>query len=348
LLPDPVRTILVQRVDQLGDLVCSVPAIRRLRELFPDAKLIGLTTAANAGLAESLGLFDDVVVAGFHEDTVERRRVMPIEEQERLRDALAPFRFDLAIDLGEGSESRPLLLLSGAKFLYGFKDRGWPWLSAGFELNMHDPVNRLEIMPPSRKITALVEALASMGAARAAPLPRSDAPRPAALFAYGIGPETTYAVLHTGARLRYSRWPHFAALVELLIMRTDLTIVVMADDERDFPLPETPSNRLHIVTGKIPFDDFDALLSYATIFVGNDSGPKHLAALRGTKVVSLHMARLNWSEWGQEFDGTIISRKVPCAGCAISDAPEECGKDFACLRLIQPDEVMKAIDRLLG
>jgi ADP-heptose:LPS heptosyltransferase len=83
------------------------------------------------------------------------------------------------------------------------------------------------------------------------------------------------------------------------------------------------------------------------VFVGNDSGPKHLAALRGVPVVSLHMARLNWSEWGQEMSGRIISRRVPCAGCGIGLDGEDCGKDFACLRHIRPEEVFAAVEELL-
>jgi ADP-heptose:LPS heptosyltransferase len=97
----------------------------------------------------------------------------------------------------------------------------------------------------------------------------------------------------------------------------------------------------------LEFDQFDALLSYCSLFVGNDSGPKHLASLRGAKVVSVHMARNNWNEWGQENSGYIISRRVPCAGCLVWHNPEECGKDFACIRGIKPEEVMGAVLKLL-
>ena len=71
------------------------------------------------------------------------------------------------------------------------------------------------------------------------------------------------------------------------------------------------SDRLLVIDQRLPFDDLDALLSFATVFVGNDSGPKHLAALRGTPVVSIHCARIGWAEWGQEQSGVVISRRVP-------------------------------------
>ncbi|WP_116090598.1 glycosyltransferase family 9 protein [Sphingomonas crusticola] len=347
LLPNPVRNILVQRVDQLGDLVCSVPAIRRLRALFPDARLIGLMTAANVALAQHLQLFDGTVTVDFTESEAERRRVLPIEAQDQLRRALMPYAFDIAIDLGEGDESRPLLLLSGARFLYGFKDRQSPWLDAGLDFNAHDPVNGIEIIPPSRKILLLVEGLGLMARGHAEPFPLSER---AGLAAFGIQAGDRYAVIHAGARLAYSRWPFFAELMAMLLDQTDLRIILFSDDLGTAERAITEgahSARLHVITGKIEFEQFDALLAHCAIFVGNDSGPKHLAALRGAPVVSLHMARLNWSEWGQEMTGSIISRRVPCAGCGIGLDGEDCGKEFACIRHIAPEEVFEVVQGYL-
>jgi ADP-heptose:LPS heptosyltransferase len=98
---------------------------------------------------------------------------------------------------------------------------------------------------------------------------------------------------------------------------------------------------------RLPFDDFDALLSFCAVFVGNDSGPSHLASLRGAGVVNLFLARHNWNEWGHENRGYIISRKVPCAGCGVYFDPEECGKGFACIVNISPKEVFASVMTLL-
>lgn len=336
LLVSPPRAILVQRVDQLGDLVVSVPAIRRLRAHFPEAVLVALVSPANAGLAASLGLFAEVVEVPFAEAPGGPRRTMPPIAQAALRERLASFHFDIAIDLSEAGESRPLLLLSGASVLFGFKDREFPWLTAGFELGGHDPANHLEIVSPATKLTAMVDALKLM----------IDPPASAlALSPEKAEAERRYAVLHTGARLTYSRWPGFAELAHLLLRDTELDIVFMSDGPLPPDLVEHP--RVRSIEGLLAFSAFDALLAGASLFVGNDSGPKHLAALRGTPVVSLHMARLNWNEWGQEPVGTIISRRVPCAGCGIGRQGEECGKDFACLTNIRADEVAAEALKLL-
>lgn len=340
-LPQAPRAILVQRADQLGDLICSVPALRRLRELFPEARLVLLATAGNADLARTLPMIDDVVIADFPEGP-DGRRTMTLEAQEQLHQVLAAYRFDVAIDFGETSGSRPLLQLSGAPFLYGFKDREFPWLSAGFELNAHDPGNHYEMAAVPHKLLAMVEGLGAIAGQPPAVLRRDDLD-PAMLARFGIAPGERYVVLHTGARLAYSRWPDFADLARLLLDRTDLKIVVLGD-EAIAGLDDDP--RLITLAGRMAFDEFDALLQYCALLVGNDSGPKHLAALRGAPTISLHMARLNWSEWGQE-SGLVVSRRVPCAGCGISNHGEECGKQWACIRHITAEEVFEAARRLL-
>jgi len=339
LLPDPVRTILVQRLDQLGDLVASVPALRRLRALFPQARLVGLLSPANAALGETLGLFDAVEVADFPEDARRARRFMDTAEQERLARRLRAHAPDLAIDLSEGSDSRPVLRLSGAPFLAGFGPRQFPWLAAAIEFHAPDPVNAAPAAAPARRLLALVEALAALRPGADPPLP---APDPAAS---GFAPGERYLMLHMGARLAYTRWPGFPALARLLVQHTALPVVVLADpDTPDLP---AAGPRLRVMTGPLPFAQFDALVAGAAVFVGNDSGAKHLAALRGTPVVSLHMARLNWNEWGQEGQGLIVSRRVPCAGCGIGQRAEECGKGFACLHDIRAEEVLAAVLSLL-
>jgi ADP-heptose:LPS heptosyltransferase len=343
--PEGIRNLLAMRTDQLGDMVASIPALRRLRQLLPDTRIVGLLTAANADLARTLGLFDEIIIAEFPDDPVQRRRVMTIEDQRALKDKLAPYAFDIAIDLAHSSVSRDLLPLSGAKFLYGHSGGDWPWLTGLFQFDTRDRHSLMETAPHSTKVLALVEALGTMFGNHA-PIIRRDDLSFEALAAFRLNAEERFAVLHTGARLKFSHWPHYAALAARLLERTDLKIVMMADDpslRSQLPEEVIGSDRFILIDRRLSFDEFDALISFATVVVGNDSGPKHLASLRGTPVVTLFTARINWTEWGQEEVGKIISRRVPCQGCAIFHDPEECGKDFACIRDISVDEVFEAV-----
>jgi ADP-heptose:LPS heptosyltransferase len=344
LFPDGIRNALVMRMDQLGDLVASIPAIRRLRELMPDACLVGLFTPANADLAATLGLLDEVIVADFPDDRVERRRVMSLEAQEELRARLSSYEFDVAIDLSQSGTSRPLLHLTGAKFTHATAGSEWSTLSSEFVSNTHDRWTLHDCTPHSTKVLALVESFGALLNSRASVIRRSDLLR-TRLAPYGIAAEDRFMVIHTGARIRFSQWPGYGALVEALLRRTSLHIVLIGEDpsvEQALAAEILEESRLHVVHGRLPFDDFDALLSFATVVIGNDSGPKHLASLRGTPTVTLFSARINWTEWAQENVGTVISRRLPCAGCAILHDADECGRGFACVTDIKVDEVVDA------
>jgi ADP-heptose:LPS heptosyltransferase len=222
-------------------------------------------------------------------------------------------------------------------------------LSAGFEANTRDPFNTLEQVPHTNKVLALIEYFGSIIGSHAQVIGRADLSREM-LAPYGISQTDRYAVLHAGARIKFSRWPYYRELASMILERTELKVLMFADnpqDGRQLVPDAADAARFRLLDRRLPFDEFDALLSFCTVFVGNDSGPKHLAALRGAKVVSIHMARNNWNEWGHENEGYILSRRVPCAGCVIHHFSEECGKDFACITNIRPEEVFAAVKSLL-
>ena len=342
----PPKNVLLLRTDQLGDMVVSIPAFRRLRELLPDANIVCLVTGANADLLRTLNVVDEIIVIDFpDEKEVQRKRVMTMEKQAALRERLAAYEFDLALDLAPALESRPLLLLSGAPFLAGMRDKTWPYINAGFDLNTYDPVGRSDIMPASSKTLAFVESLGIMMNGAAEIVRRDDLLRDR-LEAFGIGPDDRYAIVHTGARVIFSRWAHYNELTQRILDRHRCKVVMLSEDpttRASLPVAIAHNPRFQLLDRRLDFDDFDALLSFCSAFVGNDSGPKHLASLRGSNVVSLHTARINWGEWGQEQTGSIISRQVPCAGCHIYHDAEECGRDYVCVTNISVDEVYGAM-----
>jgi ADP-heptose:LPS heptosyltransferase/Flp pilus assembly protein TadD len=350
LLPTPLKTVLVVRVDQLGDMVTSIPAVERLRELMPGARLVGLLSGANAELAETLGLFDEIITIQFGEDEWERRRIFPLDRQDELRHRLGAYKFDLAIDLSIGIDSRPFLPLSGARYALGFRDDRAPWLSASLDLRAPDQISGFCELSHSGQVATLVEYLGVLLADRSRTIRRGDLSRERLMAIYGLAAEDAFAVLHTGARLKFSQWPHYDVLASMLLERTGLKVVMLTDDpEKRAKLPRdlAISDRFQLLDGRLPFDDFDALLSYCAVFVGNDSGPSHLASLRGANVVNLYMSRHAWNEWGHENRGYIISRRVPCAGCNIHYDPEECGREFVCITKITPEEVFETVKKLI-
>lgn len=342
-VPVEPRTILVQRLDQLGDMSVSVPALRRLREIVPEARIVGLLGPANEGLGRTLGLFDDIVVFDFPDDPIQEDRILDREGQLELSRLLEPYNFDVAFDLSYYGTTRQLLPLSRAPVMIGFGDE--PWLTLSLSLHYNEGRSRRELLRHAGKTRMLIEAFAAWLDSGARVERRADLDI-AMLRQYGILPGDQFVVLHAGARIKFTRWPYFAQLAEKLLEETGAKVVLLADDSA-IQSQMTPryreANRIVFIHGKIPFDHFDAMVSFCSSFVGNDSGPKHLAALRGANVVSVHSARTNWSEWGQDPSGVIISRTVPCAGCGLHHNPEECAKGVVCITGIKVDEVFREV-----
>ncbi len=348
--PTP-RKVLVIRADQMGDFVTSVPAIQRLRELLPESELHALVTPANTALANGLGIFAKVLPVDLAYDHATRRRRLPFNRQIALRRLLRAEQYDIAIDLSPGAESRSLLRLTGAPHLVGFHPQHFPWLTFGIGAITRDPVNGKERGSHALLVRSLVEAFGAALHHRWTPVPAQAAPREA-LAAFGIGGDDRFVFIHSGARLEIKRWPlgHYLDLARLILDRTDVKVVLLTDDDEGAAQALARGlepARLHVRGGAIPTEALEALIAHCSAFVGNDTGPKHLAALRGAPTVSLHMGQVNWDEWGQEGRGFIVSRRAPCVGCGIEDA-EDCGKALACLTHIRPAEVLSAVEKLLS
>ncbi|HME83346.1 MAG TPA: glycosyltransferase family 9 protein [Roseiarcus sp.] len=344
------KNVLVVRADQLGDVTLSLPAMFVLRDLFSDAKLTCLAAPANRELLLSTGLFSEVLSVEMIHDVAARRRFTTLAEQLRLRKALQPMSFDLAIDLSPGGDARPLLRLAGARYTAGFSPGDFPWLTFGINLQTRDVGNGREGSPHSVNPMALVVALAAVMRHVPFRLPSPNADR-SLLRGFGLDAARPFATLHSGARTASRKWPlaNYLALAQRLISERGLQVALLVDARAELDDVEAAvltSPDLHVVAQRLSFPQFDALLSRCALFVGNDTGPKHLASTRGVPVVSLHMGAVNWREWGQET-GLIVTRRTPCYGCGIEQI-EDCGKGLPCLLNISVDDVFGAVERALA
>lgn len=108
-LPGPVATILLLKLDHLGDFIMSLPAIRALRAHFPAAHVTLVVGSWNEALALESGLADRVMpFDAFSRNPAEEGHLDMAARAEAFA-ALVSGPFDLAIDLRTFSDTRPLL-----------------------------------------------------------------------------------------------------------------------------------------------------------------------------------------------------------------------------------------------
>jgi ADP-heptose:LPS heptosyltransferase len=116
----PIQRIVILRALQLGDLMCSIPALRALRMAFPSAEisLIGLPWAHS--FVQRFHSYIDSLIEfpgfpGFPEQDPDIQRLPEFLKE------VQNCQFDLALQMqGSGGISNPLVMLFGAKTTAGY------------------------------------------------------------------------------------------------------------------------------------------------------------------------------------------------------------------------------------
>lgn len=346
----PIKSVLILRIDQLGDVSASMPAMARIRKLFPDAKITVLTQKFVQPMLQDSNIADEYLTISVEYSHESEERFLTPEANAQIRSMLDGRHFDLAIDLSPGNESQPLMLLCDAHYRVGFKPEHFPFIDFGIDVTSRDKVNSKAIINHAAHIMMLVQALeTAMTQIQPVVARVPDASEAAVFKEYGLV-AGQYAVIHSGARHPINQWPmeNFFTLARHLVENEGMRVVFFTDKGLSEQEKRQCADIGNIVfLERVPASAFDTLISHARLFVGNDTGPKHLAATRGVPdIISISIPRLNWQEWGQNRGGVIITRQVPCAGCGINNLAQ-CGKDAICIRSIPADEVISVITKRL-
>jgi ADP-heptose:LPS heptosyltransferase/GT2 family glycosyltransferase len=345
LAADRVRRILALKLDHIGDFVTAFPALRRLKQRFPRARLDVLCSPASARLARLEPAIDAVLeFAVFHERSARGRRRVEAGEREALVARLGGARYDLAIDLRKHPETRPLLQATGAKLLAGFdRDRMFPWLDVAPEWE-GDPRAVAKRSHVADDLLALVEAVA----VACEPAPGAAAP---------IVPRPPQArrriCIHPGAGSPMKQWPpeYFAALVDLLAEDDDAEFVLVGGPGECRVAARvmervTHGERVRSTVGEVALEDLPAVLRDCDLFVGNDSGPKHLAGALGIPTVGIHSGVVDPHEWGVTGPRAVaVYREMACSPCYLTK-PKACPRGLACLAGLLPSDVAAVCRRL--
>ena len=160
----------------------------------------------------------------------------------------------------------------------------------------------------------------------------------------------TMVAISFGSNMASKQWPidRFHKLIsELNKERQDLFFVLVGGN-KEVAEGESLSNSFDNCTsfaGKTSVIESAALLEKCTLFIGNDTGTMHLAAIMGTPVIALFSARDNpgkWEPYG--MDNHIIMKKVECAGCMLTSCHEF---DNKCIKLITVHEVLQLANESL-
>ncbi|MGA3399264.1 MAG: glycosyltransferase family 9 protein [Acetobacteraceae bacterium] len=355
---DEIHRILVVKLDHIGDFVSGLPAIRRLKALFPLASITVLAGRHARGFASMEPAIDELIEFDFfHARSQLGEKELTKEDFLELRAQLAPYRFDLAVDLRKHLSTRDVLQYTGARFLAGYDYMGqFPFLDIALEWEGDKSLQRKRSHIVD-DLLALVEAIATAcGTDRnllPAPVARPDPETlPDAVRALFHKP---VVAMHIGAGNITKTWPaeYFSALIDLLTERNGVAVMLIGGpDEREAAeaLRETllRPDAVGSVVGETPLDELPRLLSACCLYIGNDSGPKHIAAALGVPTIGIHSGVVDAIEWGPVGRRAVaLRRNMTCSPCYLARA-EDCPRGLACLRHLDPSVVYQTAAMLLA
>jgi ADP-heptose:LPS heptosyltransferase/GT2 family glycosyltransferase len=353
-----VKAILVVKVDHIGDFIISLPAIRRLKTAFPMAKLVALVAPASAAIASVEPAIDEAIpFEFFHERSELGEKALTEVELEALTARLAPYRFDIAVDLRKHLSTRHLLLCAGARITAGYDSlENFPWLDVVLEWDGDKALQR--------KRSHIVDDLVNLSAAietacepdrrlfhpAPEPMPVSELPEHARhLFARPV------VAIHPGSGNVMRQWPekHIAPLIDLLLERNDVSVLVVGgrDDEAKaeaIVARVARPDRVATVAGQTRLGDLPRLLAACALFIGGNSGPKHIAAASGVPTIGIHSGVVDPGEWGPMGPRSVaLYRDMSCAPCFLAK-PEHCPRNLACVEMLDPALVHRTAQMFLA
>lgn len=290
----PPKRVLLFRLERIGDLLMTLPAIDAIRARLPDAELRLVVGSWNAPLAHCLPAVD--AVETFDVPWLSRDR--PGSTLRAAAAQSAAWRrhdYDLAINFEPDIRSNALVAASGAQRRVGYASGG----GAGFltdaldyDRTIHSSANAQRLVDdalPAERYPPTADA------SNAVPFVVPQSARETAdhlLAAHrGDGP---LVGINPGAGRLVKEWPpeRFAGVAAALAADDGATVVLLGGDgdrpQADGVRQALPSDAALIdLVSQAPLVELAAVLARLSVLITGDTGPAHLAAAVDTPVVTI-------------------------------------------------------------
>lgn len=347
------RRVLAVRLDNLGDVLMTTPALAALAESAPGRALTLLASPGGAALAPHLPFVDDAIE--FAAPWVKGDAAAGDDaELAALVERLRARRFDAAVVFTTCTQSAlpaallcrmagiPLRLAHARENPYALLTDWQPERDAIAPGMRHEVARQLDLVGAVGCTTPDSNLRFAVGE-------RDRADARAALRDGGLAPGERYVVVHVGASAPSRRYPaeRFGQAADSIARLSGCTPVFTGggDEVGLVEAARAQTSEWSIsLAGALGLGALGALIEDAALVVANNTGPVHLAAAVGTPVVDLY-ALTNPQHTPWQVPSRVLSREVPCRDCLKSTCPQG---HHECLRGIPPTRVVGAALELLA
>ena len=366
-----VSTVLVVRLDEIGDMVMCTPFLRALRQRLPSAHITLVVKPGIRPLFEHCPDIDEVLVFDFNyrEPSLLRAWTLPPRTLRFAARHLWPRRYDLAFLPRWDTDyyfATFLAYWSGARQRLGFSEKVTVkkrWANCGFDRLLTDAVFDDPLRHETDRPFLLLGAWASLPPAAddRQEIGICDEDRAFAeslLQAEGIGPEAMLIGFGpSGGHSVLKQWPseNFVRLGKRLQEELGAQVLLFGGPDEaalGAELAEKLGTGTLNLMGRTSLTQAAALMARCRVYVGNDSGPTHVAAAMGVPVVAIFGSSCPHRFHPGE-NTTLVWRPLPCSPCHTMNHEERCQiclfDEPRCLTQITVEEVLRAVhDRLFS
>lgn len=293
---DPQK-ILIIRVDHIGDVLSATAVFEPLRKKFPNASIDVMAASWAADLLVSNPFIDNLI--HFDAPWFDRRGKSVFHNLTKFFKLIGIIRsggYDVGIDLrGDVRHIIALFLaLVPHRISYGIFGGGFLLThKAAYEGVLHETERNMALLVP----LGIDEPPAGIK------IYLSDEDiRNASMFRKKKNIDDRFAVLHTVPGNPLKNWApeKFAALAKHIYEAYGLKSIVVgsaADRDMILPIVSAANGKIKDVSGKLSLLELAALLKKASLFVGVDSGPAHIASAVGVSSVIIFSGLNDPRQW---------------------------------------------------
>jgi len=330
-----VKRILAMRLDRIGDLVLTTPALRAIKETYPASFLAVLVRRYTKDIVAELPFIDEVIVL---EDYPGNALV------EHLRN----LKFDVSLGFHPDILVNTLAYRAGIPFRIGYRSCG-----TGIFLNVSLPDDRQRRMrhevESALEVAAEIKAFPKDKALSIAGSMESEA------FADKFFRENDLVsgpvvAIHPGSRQDYIRWSkeRFAKVADRLAQERMAKIFIIGSSDEAGLVNEVRSlmKEKSWAAVNLKLSDLISVIKRCSLFIGNSTGPMHMAAALKVPVVAIFGnihpkdSFQEWEPW--DVRHIIVHKDMSCKKCH----PGDC-KTLECMKAIFVEDVFGAAVKLL-
>ena len=345
--PENIKRVVVRGTNWVGDAVMTIPALRELRRVLPEARITLCTRSWSRGIFADADFIDDILTYDKRGGAV---KSLLDQSKEWRRNT-----FDLAVLFQNAFEAALLAALGRARYRVGYATDGrrmlltHPLQLPSWRNERHEVFYYLTIIAELEKLlygsTKVFEhepqfelSVSEERKTEARKLLSSQDVRES---------KRIIALCPGSTNSRAKRWPpeRYAALGDLLADKLNAQVALIGAAEELDVSQEVKRLMKHeplLLTGQTDLSQAVGVLSVVDALVTNDTGPAHIAAALGCPTFVIFGPTIPTTT--RPFANAEIIRKPPdCAPCMLRDCPI----DHRCMTAISPEEVFEAVCRQL-